>query len=169
MRSRYCWPTQNESQNKTFLFCCIFHPCGLISGIWKLWSEDTISSTHLINSVYWGFIVRHYIGSIPWGISSSTWSIYMLLQIKQESLYVMTAAGTKIATWRRGTCGGGEGLEATTHVASSVACIRIRTRPLLRGGTMNQPSIRRETQRDRFGPQRVCVCPHVNVQSTHNG
>jgi hypothetical protein len=69
------------------------------------------------------------------------------------SLYVMSAAGTKIATCRGGTWGGG--LEATTHVAArSVACIRIRTRPL-RGGTMNQPSIRKEKQRDPFGPQLI--------------
>jgi hypothetical protein len=74
------------------------------------------------------------------------WSICMLLHVEPAFLYVMSAAGTKIATCRGGTWGGG--LEATTHVASSMACIRIRTRPLLRGGTMKQPSIRRETQRD---------------------
>jgi hypothetical protein len=70
--------------------------------IWKLWSENTFSSTRLIGSVDWGFRVRYYLnlsqpygppwpvtgislplpyyfGWIPWDISSSTWSIYMLL------------------------------------------------------------------------------------------
>jgi hypothetical protein len=43
-------------------------------------------------------------------------------------------------------------------VARSVACIRIRTRPLLRGGTMNQPSIRREAVSLRWPAVCVCVC-----------
>jgi len=58
----------------------------------------------------------------------------------------------------------------TTHVARSVACIRIRTRPLLREGTMNQPSIRTEEQQEFcVGPHcmcvrvRMCVCVYIYI------
>jgi hypothetical protein len=59
--------------------------------------------------------------------------------------------------------GYGWGVEGgTTHVAGSVACIRIRTR-LLRGGTMNQPSIKRERQGVSVGLQHISVCVCVCI------
>ena len=49
-------------------------------------------------------------------------------------------------------------------MARSVACIRIRTRPLLREGTMNQPSIRTEEQQEFcVGPHCLCVRVRVRV------
>ena len=56
-------------------------------------------------------------------------------------------------------------------MARSVACIRIRTRPLLREGTMNQPSIRTEEQQEFcVGPHCVCVrmrvCMYIYVYAS---